>query len=179
MGSRFIPRYVDAWLNVAQRYLGDGGIEGKTGLWQGAGRPRIGRAGRKAQAVAILDICLLSYHTAPLSTEHVQAQGAGSVPLACVAVASTKQSRWSSSLDLWSKLVLRGSMERAFLFLSKASEMHQQHTIRTTGQRQIRRTTGVGSEGAACGGSKLHSQTAFTPHWLVCVHKTCQMPSLT
>lgn len=46
-----------------------------------------------------------------------------SIPLECLAVANTKQSWWSSSLDLWSRLVLSGSMERAFRFLIKASEM--------------------------------------------------------
>lgn len=46
-----------------------------------------------------------------------------SIPLECLVVANTKQSWWSSSLDLWSRLVLSGSMERAFRFLIKASEM--------------------------------------------------------
>lgn len=79
-------------------------------------------------------------HSTTLNWARASMGGGGLVPLACVALASTKQSRWSSSLDLWSKLVLRGSMERAFLFLSNASEMHQQHTA----SEQVRdRTEGL------------------------------------
>lgn len=49
------------------------------------------------------------------------------VPLEYFAVANTKQSWWSSSLDLWSRLVLSGSMRRAFRFLTKASEKEQRY----------------------------------------------------
>lgn len=138
--SRFTPVCVDASLNVAQRYLGDrldtGAVTTRQGYGSGAGRPRIRKAGRKGQAVVISDICLFPHHQHHYVLSMCKHKGRF-VPLACVAVARTKQSRWSSSLDLWSKLVLRGSMERAFLFLSKASEMHQQHTV---SERQVRRT---------------------------------------
>lgn len=105
------------------------------------------------------------------------------VPLACVAVASTKQSRWSSSLDLWSKLVLRGSMERAFLFLSKASEMKQQHIIsekQTTDRAEGMRMWAVWVWPIEGWHGTSHSLTAtFLPRWLVHSQKTCKMLLLT
>lgn len=141
---RFMLRYLSHHTNSSTQMAGNNSIcnnrsralhlEGTEECWEqvrmgsltaGCRRGKVGKQCRNTNNFGCLFIQLTNKHFLCASSQKMKdgPRKCIFVPLECFAVASTKQSWWSSSLDLWSRLVLSGSMERAFRFLTKASEM--------------------------------------------------------